>query len=90
VRDGFVRLEHGSALAISAALSLAVMLASTLTILLVLQAFDFDDPPVAALVLLVILQSGSAVVAVPGALGVSQWLTVKTLVSRIRKTKVLN
>lgn len=79
VRDGLVRLDHGSALAISAALSLAVMLASTLTILLVLQAFDFDVPPVAALVLLVILQAGSAIVAVPGALGVSQLLTVKTL-----------
>ncbi len=43
------------------------------------RAFDLPVPVAASFVLLVVLQAGTSIVAVPGGLGVSQVLTVKTL-----------
>lgn len=59
--------------------TLAVPASSALTNLLVMQAFRLPAPPVAALLLMVVLQVGTSIVTVPGGLGVSQLLTVKTL-----------
>jgi uncharacterized membrane protein YbhN (UPF0104 family) len=73
-------IPRKSALGLAAIASILVPLASALTNFLVARAFDLAVPPVtASLVLLVVLQTGTSIVAVPGALGVSQLLTVKTL-----------
>lgn len=60
-------------------LSAAVMAASILTTWLALRAFDIDAPAVSAAIIVLALQIGSAAVPVPGAIGVSQILTVQTL-----------
>lgn len=59
--------------------TIAVPASSVLTNLLVLRAFDFSVPASAAVLLLVVLQAGTSIIAVPGGLGVSQLLTIKTL-----------
>lgn len=59
--------------------SMAVPASSALTNLLVFRAFDLPVPATAALLLMVVLQVGTSIVTVPGGLGVSQLLTVKTL-----------
>lgn len=68
------------AVALSALLlSAAVMSASILTTWLVLRAFHIDAPAVSAAVIVMAVQIGSVAVPVPGAIGVSQILTVQTL-----------
>ena len=59
--------------------AIAVPMSSALTNLLVFRAFDLPVPASAALLLMVVLQVGTSIVTVPGGLGVSQLLTVKTL-----------
>jgi len=72
-------LPSASSLRWAAVASLAVPASSALTNFLVFRAFDLAVPAAAALLLMVVLQAGTAIVAVPGGLGVSQLLTVKTL-----------
>lgn len=63
-----------------AALGSAVVPAtSVLTNYLVVRAFDLPLPFSASVLLLVVLQAGTSIIAVPGGLGVSQVLTMKTL-----------
>jgi uncharacterized membrane protein YbhN (UPF0104 family) len=57
----------------------AVPATSVLTNYLVVRAFDLPLPISASVLLLVVLQAGTSVIAVPGGLGVSQVLTLKTL-----------
>jgi uncharacterized membrane protein YbhN (UPF0104 family) len=59
--------------------TIAVPASSLVTNLLVMRAFDLSVPAAAAVLLLVVLQAGTSIVAVPGGLGVSQLLTIKTL-----------
>ena len=72
-------LPRPSALWWAAIGTVAVPLSSVLTNVLVVRAFDLHVPLSASVLLLVVLQAGTSIVAVPGALGVSQVLTVKTL-----------
>ena len=72
-------LPSSSALRWALLASLAVTASSALTNLLVMRAFDLPVPASTALLLLVVLQAGTSIVAVPGGLGVSQVLTIKTL-----------
>lgn len=72
-------LPSTSSLRWAAVASVAVPASSALTNFLVFRAFDLPVPAAAALLLMVVLQAGTAIVAVPGGLGVSQLLTVKTL-----------
>ena len=57
----------------------AVMLGSILTVVCLLFAFDIDAPVWSAVVIVIVLQIGSVVVPIPGAVGISQVLTVQTL-----------
>jgi uncharacterized membrane protein YbhN (UPF0104 family) len=59
--------------------SAAVPATSALTNVLVMRAFGLPAPWMAAVLLMVVLQVGTSIVTVPGGLGVSQLLTVKTL-----------
>jgi len=72
-------LPSRSALWWAALGTMIVPAASVLTNLLVVQAFSLQVPLMASVLLLVVLQAGTSIVAVPGGLGVSQVLTVKTL-----------
>ncbi len=72
-------VPSSSAFRWAVAASMIVPLASVLTNFLVLRAFHLTLPMSAAVLLLVVLQVGTSIVAVPGGLGVSQLLTVKTL-----------
>lgn len=72
-------LPSRSALWWAALGTLAVPAASVLTNYLVMRAFDLPVPVSGAVLLLVVLQAGTSIIAVPGGLGVSQVLTVKTL-----------
>jgi len=68
-----------SRLAWSGAVTVLILISSATTNLLVLRAFSLAVPWFAALVLLVVLQVGTAVVSVPGNVGVFHYLTVVTL-----------
>jgi uncharacterized membrane protein YbhN (UPF0104 family) len=57
----------------------AILLASAVTNLLTMRAFDLSVPAAAALLLLVLVQSGTALAAAPGGVGVSQFVAVETL-----------
>ena len=70
---------RGWRLAVVALLTGVVLVSSASTNYLVFRAFDLPVPIVAAFVLLAVLQFGTAVVSVPGNLGVFQYLTVLTL-----------
>ena len=59
--------------------SCGVTLGSVLTAWLVLRAFALDAPAVSAVVIVIAVQVGSVVVPIPGAVGISQVLTVQTL-----------
>jgi uncharacterized membrane protein YbhN (UPF0104 family) len=61
------------------ALTIVILLSSAFTNLLMLRAFDLAIPATAAVVLLIVLQVGTAVVSVPGNIGVFHYLTVITL-----------
>jgi uncharacterized protein (TIRG00374 family) len=60
-------------------LTALILLSSASTNFLIFRAFDLPVPPVAALVLLAVLQVGTAVVSVPGNIGIFHYLTVATL-----------
>lgn len=60
-------------------LTALILLSSASTNFLVFRAFNLSVPLVAALVLLAVLQGGTALVSVPGNLGVFHYLTVVTL-----------
>ena len=72
-------LPSRSALWWAALGTMIVPAASVLTNVLVVQAFSLPVPLLASVLLLVVLQAGTSIIAVPGGLGVSQVLTVKTL-----------
>ncbi len=72
-------LPSSGALAWAVAWSAAVPATSALTNVLVMRAFGLPAPWMAAVLLMVVLQVGTSIVTVPGGLGVSQLLTVKTL-----------
>lgn len=59
--------------------SAAVMAGSVLTAWLVLRAFDLDAPATSAAIVVIAVQIGGAVVPIPGAVGISQVLTVQVL-----------
>jgi uncharacterized protein (TIRG00374 family) len=60
-------------------LTAVILLSSASTNLFTFSAFHLPVPPVAALVLLAVLQLGTAIVSVPGNIGVFHYLTVFTL-----------
>jgi uncharacterized protein (TIRG00374 family) len=66
-------------LVIASMLTVVMLLSSATTNLLVFRAFDLAVPAHTAVVLLVVLQIGTAVVSVPGNIGVFHYLTVMTL-----------
>lgn len=72
-------LPSSSALRWAAFGSVILPAASVLTNVLVVRAFDLAVPLLASVLLLVVLQAGTQIIAVPGGLGVSQVLTLKTL-----------
>jgi hypothetical protein len=59
--------------------SCGVMGGSVLTAWLVLRAFQLEAPAISAAVIVIAVQVGSVVVPIPGAVGISQVLTVQTL-----------
>jgi uncharacterized protein (TIRG00374 family) len=63
----------------AAVLTAMILTSSAMTNLLVFRAFALTVPVTAALVLLVVLQVGTAIVSVPGNIGVFHYLTVITL-----------
>ncbi len=81
--DHLVRGLHRAANLRTASLaflwSCGVTLGSILTAWLVLRAFELDAPAVSAAVIVIAVQVGSVVVPIPGAVGISQVLTVQTL-----------
>jgi uncharacterized membrane protein YbhN (UPF0104 family) len=60
-------------------LTALILVTSASTNLLIFRAFNLPVPPVTALVLLAVIQIGTAVVSVPGNIGVFHYLTVVTL-----------
>ena len=60
-------------------LTAVILVSSAVTNLLVFRAFDLAVPAPVAVILLVVLQVGTAVVSVPGNIGVFHYLTVLTL-----------
>jgi uncharacterized membrane protein YbhN (UPF0104 family) len=60
-------------------LTAVILLSSAMTNLLVFRAFHLAVPAPVAVILLVVLQIGTAVVSVPGNIGVFHYLTVLTL-----------
>jgi len=60
-------------------LSLCIWASSAATNYCLFQALDLKVPPIASLLLLVVLQVGNAPPSLPGKLGVSQYLTVLAL-----------
>lgn len=81
MRGGWADITRRHQLATTALLTAVIPVASAATNLLVFRGFDLAIPAVAALVLLVVLQIGTAVVSVPGNIGVFHYLTLVTLVA---------
>ena len=79
IRSGWADLTHRHQLIKIAMLTAAIPLTAAATNYLVFRGFDLPVPAVTALVLLVVLQVGTAVVSVPGNVGVFHYLTVVTL-----------
>ena len=69
----------GPRLPVAALLTALILAVAASTNLLVAKAFHLQVPAVTALVLLLVLQAGTAVVSVPGNIGVFHYLTVVTL-----------
>jgi uncharacterized protein (TIRG00374 family) len=76
---GLARVAIPSTAARVFLLSAAVMSASILTAWLVLRASGLDAPAVSAAVVVIAVQIGGVVVPIPGAIGISQVITVQTL-----------
>jgi uncharacterized membrane protein YbhN (UPF0104 family) len=79
IRNGWTGLMRPAQLVMISLLTALIPLTAAATNLLVLRAFALPVPTIAALVLLVVLQIGTAVVSVPGNVGVFHFLTVVTL-----------
>jgi uncharacterized protein (TIRG00374 family) len=79
LQRGWAGVTRGPQLTQIVLLSVAAFLSSAATNVLVLRAFDMPVPIMAALVLLLALQVGTAIVSVPGNLGVFHYITVVTL-----------
>jgi uncharacterized protein (TIRG00374 family) len=79
MRDGWAEITGRHQLAAVAVLSALIPVTAAFTNYLVLKSFDLPVPAIAAFVLLVTLQFGTAVVSVPGNVGVFHYLTVVTL-----------
>jgi uncharacterized protein (TIRG00374 family) len=78
-KRAWTEISRGPRLAEVIALTALILLSSASTNFLVFTAFHLPVPPVAALVVLAVLQVGTAVVSVPGNVGVFHYLTVVTL-----------
>jgi uncharacterized protein (TIRG00374 family) len=76
---GVRRTSRPATIVRALAISACVMGGSIATAFLVMKAFGMPLPLVAAAVLVIVVQIGNVVVPVPGAVGVSQVLTVQTL-----------
>jgi len=79
MRGGWADITRRHQLAITAFLTALIPITAAATNLLVLRSFSLPVPAMTALVLLVVLQIGTAVVSVPGNIGVFHYLTVVTL-----------
>jgi uncharacterized protein (TIRG00374 family) len=79
MRDGWTDIARRPRLSTIAFLTVLIPLTAAATNLIVLRGFALPVPAIAALVLLVVLQIGTAVVSVPGNVGVFHYLTVVTL-----------
>ena len=79
MREGWVDITKRHQLGRVAILTAVIPVTAAATNYLVFRSFDLAVPAVAALVLLVVLQVGTAVVSVPGNVGVFHYLTVVTL-----------
>lgn len=79
MRGGWTDVTRRNRLAITALLTALIPVTAAATNLLVLRGFSLPVPAITALVLLVVLQIGTAVVSVPGNIGVFHYLTVVTL-----------
>ena len=79
MREGWTDLAGHSRLVPTALLTALIPMTAAATNLLVFQGFGLAVPAIAALVLLVALQVGTAVVSVPGNIGVFHYLTIVTL-----------
>ena len=77
--EGWQLLMRGPRAAAILLLTAAILVCSASTNYLVFRAFDLPVPAVAALVLLAVLQVGTAVVSIPGNVGVFQYLTILAL-----------
>jgi exopolysaccharide biosynthesis polyprenyl glycosylphosphotransferase len=78
-RIAWIDLADRRRLLVLTILTALSLLSSAATNLLTFRAFDLGVPAIAALVLLAVLQVGTAVVSVPGNVGVFHYLTVITL-----------
>jgi uncharacterized protein (TIRG00374 family) len=74
--EGFSALRSSSAGFTAALLTLLLVAAGALTNYLLFRAFGLTLPPVAALLLLVLLQVGAVPPSLPGKLGIFNYLTV--------------
>jgi uncharacterized membrane protein YbhN (UPF0104 family) len=79
MRAGWTDLTRRHRLVITALITALLPVTAAATNLLVLRGFGLTVPAVTAFVLLVVLQIGTAVVSVPGNIGVFHYLTVVTL-----------
>ncbi len=79
MRAGWTDITGRHQLATTALLTALIPVTSAATNLLVFRGFGLPVPVITALVLLVVLQIGTAVVSVPGNIGVFHYLTVVTL-----------
>lgn len=79
VSQGWAALMRGPRLLAVLLLTGLALISSVSTNYLVFLAFGLPVPAIAAFVLLVVLQLGTAVVSVPGNVGVFQYLTIVTL-----------
>ena len=79
MRDGWTDITRRHQLTPIAILTALIPLSAAATNFLVFQSFSLPVPATASLVLLVVLQIGTAVVSVPGNVGVFHYLTVVTL-----------
>lgn len=79
IRSGWHDMSQGTRRWVLLLLTAFGLLSSASANWLVFRAFALPVPPIAALVLLAVLQVGTAVVSVPGNIGVFQYLTIATL-----------
>ena len=79
IRNGWTSVTRPHLLIATVLLTASIVIAAASTNLLIFRAFGLQVPAVTALALLAVLQLGTAVVSVPGNLGVFHYLTVITL-----------